>query len=232
MDGPSFKLSPSDFAFLWDECKRCFYLKVVLGFARPAQPFPRIFGIIDLAMKKCYEGTRSEEMAPGAPAGRVKFGDGWVQSEPMGFPGGTAQCHIRGIYDTVIELDSGGFAVADFKTTAVRPASLRKYSRQLHAYALALEKPAPGMPAMAPVERLGLLVYEPSGFSLGENASPQRRSAALGGSVTWIEVKRDMDAFIAWLGTVLAVLEQPIPPPADTECKMCQYREASRRTGW
>jgi len=41
-----------------------------------------------------------------------------------------------------------------------------------------------------------------------------------------------MEAFTAWLGELLAVLEQPIPPPADPECKMCHYRESSRRTGW
>ena len=43
----NWKLSPSDFAFLWEECKRCFYLKVARGFYRPRTPFPGIFSVID-----------------------------------------------------------------------------------------------------------------------------------------------------------------------------------------
>ena len=35
-----FKLSPSDFGFLYDECKRCFYLKVKHGFNRPRRSCP------------------------------------------------------------------------------------------------------------------------------------------------------------------------------------------------
>ena len=44
-------LNPSDFAFLWEECKRCFYLKIVSGFRRPGGPMPKIFNIIDEQMK-------------------------------------------------------------------------------------------------------------------------------------------------------------------------------------
>ncbi len=29
------KLSPGDLTFLWDECPRCFYLKVIMGINRP-----------------------------------------------------------------------------------------------------------------------------------------------------------------------------------------------------
>ena len=32
------RLSPSDFAFLWEQCKRCFYLKVVHGIRQPSMP--------------------------------------------------------------------------------------------------------------------------------------------------------------------------------------------------
>jgi len=37
--GAMIKLSPSDFAFLWEQCKRCFYLKVVHGIRQPSMPF-------------------------------------------------------------------------------------------------------------------------------------------------------------------------------------------------
>jgi hypothetical protein len=60
MSKNNFKLTPSDFAFLWEECKRCFYLKVVHGFQRPFGAFPKIFTIIDAQMKNYYSDMRTE----------------------------------------------------------------------------------------------------------------------------------------------------------------------------
>ena len=59
----SVMLAPSDFAFLWDECPRCFYLKVVRKQGRPRTPFPKVFGTIDRAMKSFYMGQRAESLA-------------------------------------------------------------------------------------------------------------------------------------------------------------------------
>src|SRR5580698_8346615 len=56
-------LAPSDFAFLWDECPRCFYNKVVLNRGRPRSPFPNVFGAIDRAMKLFFLGGRAEGLA-------------------------------------------------------------------------------------------------------------------------------------------------------------------------
>ena len=81
------KLSPSDLTFLWDECKRCFYLKYVHGITRPAAPFPGIFGKIDRLMKEYYEGRPTADLDPTLPAGRVRFGEKWVESVPVTLPG-------------------------------------------------------------------------------------------------------------------------------------------------
>jgi hypothetical protein len=62
-------LSPSDFAFLWDDCLRCFYLKVARKQSRPRSPFPSVFGRIDRAMKDHYLGERAEMVALGMPEG-------------------------------------------------------------------------------------------------------------------------------------------------------------------
>ena len=227
MSPRDFKLSPSDFAFLWEECKRCFYLKVARGFARPPMPFPRVFHTIDAGMKEFFNGRRSETLAPGAPAGVVKFGDGWVESRAVTFPGLAPACHIRGIFDAVIELDGGGFAVVDFKTTDLKSDHAKKYSRQLHAYALALENPAPSAMALGPVRKLGLLIYAPASF---RQEGPD--SALLEGKLAWREIPRDDAGFRGFLESVVALLECADPPPADPECRMCRYRNDSRATGW
>ena len=67
MGGKTWRLSPSDFAFLWQECKRCFYLKNVVGFQRPRSIMPRIFNVIDAQMKDCFMKMRTEKIAPGMP---------------------------------------------------------------------------------------------------------------------------------------------------------------------
>ena len=45
------QLSSSGLTFLWDECPRRFYLKVVQKFTRPFSPMPAIFNRIDKLTK-------------------------------------------------------------------------------------------------------------------------------------------------------------------------------------
>jgi hypothetical protein len=67
----NWKLSPSDLTFLWDECPRCFYLKVKHNFRRPAMAFPKIFSRIDLLMKDVYLGNSTKKISPALPEGKV-----------------------------------------------------------------------------------------------------------------------------------------------------------------
>jgi hypothetical protein len=221
----NWKLSPSDFAFLWEECKRCFYLKVVAGFGRPRGAMPRIFTVIDSRMKDFYAGMRTERMSPGLPPGVVEHGEKWVECRPISIAGRESTCYVKGKFDTVVRFDDGSYGVIDFKTSEQKPDSLRKYARQLHAYARALEDPAPGKLALSPVSRLGLLVFEPAVYAQTGTA------VDLSGSVAWVEIPRDDGGFMTFLGRVLDLLDQPEPPPANPKCEWCRYRETSRRSG-
>ena len=149
----NWKLSPSDFAFLWEECRRCFYLKVVSDFKRPSTPMPKIFTTIDQLMKQRFAGQRKEEVVAGLPGGVFEYSEHWVESRPLAVPGHASSCFIRGKFDTVVRFDDGGFGVVDFKTSARNSEHIPLYARQLHAYACALEQAAPGRPALSPVRR-------------------------------------------------------------------------------
>ncbi len=63
----NWKISPSDLTFLWDECPRCFYLKVRHKFKRPGLPFPKIYQD-RLADEGCIPGPLHTEDFPAAAA--------------------------------------------------------------------------------------------------------------------------------------------------------------------
>ena len=206
-------LSPSDLTFLWEECRRCFYEKVALGARRPASPFPKLFGIIDRAMKDFYLGERAEAIATGAPTGVIGSPDRWVKSAPITLSACGTQVILRGRLDALVHCDDGSYGVVDFKTALPHDGHVSLYSRQLHAYAWALEQPASGLPSQ--VSSLGLLCFAPTCFEADGT------DAALVGDVSWIDVPHDDAGFHALLGEVVALLETPEAPSPDPECRWC-----------
>ena len=224
MEQKCWKLAPSDFAFLWEDCKRCFYLKVVHGFRRPSSPMPKIFTRIDMQMKLCFGGRRTEDVLPGLPGGLLEFSEKWVTSIPLVIPGRASGCFVRGKFDTVIRFDDGTFGVVDFKTCDRNDHHIPLYARQLHAYAFALELAAAGSLCLKPVSRLGLLVFEPTAFSKDGNGS-----CYLGGGLKWIEIPRTDGAFKQFLAEVLDLLESTTVPSPNPDCGWCHYQGASRQ---
>ncbi len=157
------KLSPSDLTFLWDECPRCFYLKYLHGINRPAAPFPSVFGAIDRLMKAHFAGHPASEIDPSLPPGMISVSEKWIESLPVSLPGHSLSCFLRGKIDASIDFDDGSHAIVDFKTSEPKPAQIPFYSRQLHAYAYALEHPAPGKLESQPHLQDGLAGGSPSG---------------------------------------------------------------------
>lgn len=223
----TFKLSPSDLTFQWDECKRCFYLKVKHNFRRPPAPFPKIFGDLDRQMKDfCYDKSLSS-LSPALGEGNVVFGEKWVQSAPIVLPGHTISTYILGKFDTVVQFSADqSYGVIDFKTSRVKPEHVDFYSRQLRAYAYALEHPAPGKLHLSPITRLGLLVFEP------KYLDGQDDILHYGGKMTWQECPLDEPAFLAFLNDAFSLLEEPEPPPAAEDCAYCKYRDQARNLGF
>ncbi len=219
-------LSPSDFSFLWEECKRCFYLKLVRKFNRPSSPFPNIFGIIDREMRAYFMWKETSAMTPDLPPGLMIFGEKWVHSAPIHLDGHPATCSIRGKLDAVLQFEDGSYGVIDFKTSDIKAVSLQLYARQLRAYAYALEHPAPGKFTLSPISHMGLLAFTPETYT----AEGTTRST-LSGTLKWHAIQRNDEAFLSFLDEVLTVLELPEPPAADPGCEWCQYREASRVNG-
>ena len=220
------KLSPSDFSFLWEECKRCFYLKAK-GFYRPQPIFPKIFNIIDEKIKICFKGQRIENLITGISAGTIKYSDEWVESQIINFKGIQSSCFIRGKFDSIIQFDNESYGVIDFKTSEIAEKQIDLYARQLHAYAYALEHPASGKFSCSPISKLGLIVYEPKRFSCKINDE-----ASLRGDIKWLEISRNNGDFLSFLYDVVAILDKEEPPAPAVTCEWCKYRANSRVTGF
>ena len=226
MPNSPIKLSPSDLTFLWDECPRCFYLKYIHGISRPAAPFPSIFGTIDRLMKAQFAGRPASDLDSSLPPGIVTVTEQWIESVPVILPNHTLPFFLRGKLDALIEFNDNSFAVIDFKTSAPKPEQIPFYSRQLHAYAYALEHPAPGRLSRSPISMLGLYIETPHATltSTTSEISFNFRS-------TWLDVPYQVSGFLSFLDRVVALLELPEPPLAGENCTYCQYRQHAREHG-
>jgi hypothetical protein len=102
-NGDPMRLAPSDFAFLWEECRRCFYLKAHKKLFRPRAPFPSIFNTIDLEMKRHMRGLRTTDVIPSMKPGvfLCEDNDAWVECSPITPPGRSGSVFIRGMVRNV-----------------------------------------------------------------------------------------------------------------------------------
>jgi len=214
----NYKLSPSDLTFTYEGCKRCFYQKVVNGIAQPSIPLPSIFSKIAGLLKDHYDGKPTSELHTDLPPGIVSHGEKWVRSQSIKLPNHESTCYISGRFDIVISFDDGTYGVIDFKTSDPGKDSARMYSRQLHAYAYALEHPAPGKLALSPVKKLGLLYFYPDNIN---QQSIERLN--YGAEIVWVEVEKDEEGFLGFIDEVMGVLESPQAPEYSPTCQWCNY---------
>jgi len=221
-----YKLSPSDFTFLWEECKRCFYLKVKNGFPRPFPPFPKMFIKIDGLQKKYFSGKASNFISAKLPSGKITLGEKWVESKPIKFPDMDSSCFIKGKFDSILEFDDKSFGIIDFKTSDPKSEHTPLYSRQLHAYAQALENPAEGKLKLSPISRLGLVCIDHQQMDY-DNKSQQVYYKC---NKTWIEIQRNDKEFLDFLKEIVILLDKEELPDSDPKCPWCEYRDKTKRT--
>ncbi|MFN2641271.1 MAG: PD-(D/E)XK nuclease family protein [Actinomycetota bacterium] len=212
-----FKVNPSDFAFLWDECQRCFYRKVVLGITRPRTPMAKVFILIDGLMKRFYLGAPTSSLSPTLAAGRIEAGDMWLRSKPIEIEGHGASCYIVGRPDSIIAFEDGSYGVIDFKTSRSKDNHVALYSRQLHSYGYALENPAPRAEGLYPITTYGLHCVTP--ISMGGNGA----GLSFEMEAIWIPIEKEENKFLEFMDEVLTVLERRTPPDAGEECLYCRY---------
>jgi hypothetical protein len=185
-----------------------------------------MFGKMGDLTSNYYLGKPSSEISSELPAGRVTLREKWVKSAPISFPDTASQCTIRGRFDAILAFEDGTYGIIDYKTSDASEEKAAFYSRQLSAYAYALENPAPGALSLAPITRLGLFITTPERFEKmpgGETGFITR--------TTWMGLPRDDDTFLALLTEIVSLLDSPTPPDPAEDCGLCNYRKDYNEAG-
>lgn len=209
----AYKLSPSDFKYLWEDCKHCYYLKVKEGLTLPSMGFPSIFNHMSGLLQQDLVGRNTSELNAGLPEGTFTQQEGYMKSAAIP---PSQKTYISGRFDLMTEFSDGTHGVIDMKMIDPKEDAMAKFDRQLHAYKFALENPLEGGNSVE-ISKLGLMVYKPEKISLHKGYVYYR------GKPVWYEIKINMDGFFSFISEVETLLEGPVPDPT-AACAWCRYR--------
>lgn len=206
-----YKLSPSDFAYLYEECKLCYYLKIKQGIVRPFSPFPGVFAALNTRLQGALMGKNLRELSSVLPDGIVESQEGHVQSKQIP----NTNVYIRGKYDLLVRLPDNSYLIVDFKISKPDEEKIAKYQTQLQSYHYAFENPAWGEPKN--ITKLGLIIMYP------DKTRFENGLAVMDFPPKWLEIDIKKDSFMNFVSVVSNLLEGPTPKET-ADCKWCQYR--------
>lgn len=216
----NFKLSPSDFGFLLQECQACYYDKYVSKKYRPRYNMPGIFTIIDGLMTSFFDNKPTSYISKELPPGIITLGGVQVKSRPMLVKDFNCNITIDGKVDSLIQFEDDTIGVIDFKTTTPQKKTAEHYFSQLMCYTLALENPYdPNFIKTCSVSKLGLCCFSPKHFGEGVD------NVGLMGDLEWIEIEKDKVKFKQILKDVAKLLTGPRPEP-NAYCSYCNFKNS------
>src|SRR3989344_5698950 len=206
-----FKLSPSDFAYLYEECKLCYCLKVKKGITQPSMPMPGVFSAINTRIQGSLVGKNLKILSDDLPDGEVVNQEGWVDSILVP----ETSVFIKGKYDLLVKNPDNSHTLVDLKISSPNIDKIEKYKTQLGAYKFALENPKNGNSYK--ITKLALLIFYPDTVNFTDN------SAMVSFPPKWLEIPIDDKSFLELMKDIDELLKSPLPQESKA-CKWCQYR--------
>jgi hypothetical protein len=203
-------IAPSDFAFLFDESPWAFHQKYVSGIKRPPLILPRIFNIIDSAIKDKYSDEDFSKVSKDLPQGILRTSSKWIKSKAIVNENYDLSVQIIGKIDGYVEYPDGTVSIVDFKTSEINEKYAGKYNRQLHSYCYGVTYPEnSNCLKLDNLTDPGLLVFQPNEFSIDYNCK-----ARLLGDLKWQKFPLDLEAFENFIrNEVIPLLAGPEPEP-------------------
>jgi hypothetical protein len=208
----TYKLSPSDFAYLYEECKYCYVQKIKNGIYQPSMPMPGIFGAINSRVQGSLVGKNLNEIFPDLPEGKIISQEGFVDSAVV--PG--TSVFIKGKYDLLMANPDDTYTVIDLKLSQPGEDKIEKYMTQLASYKFAFENPK--FMEKKKITGLSLLIFYP------DKVDYKNGITTLDFPHTWLNVPIDDGKFLDFMKEVDQLLKGPEPTVSET-CKWCLYRK-------
>ena len=207
--------SPSEFAFGYSGCKRCYYdLKV--NDIRINFGFPSIFSKIDSIQKKFYHNKSSKYLNTNkVPEGIIKTDYAKLHKSEVLYDHKDRAFQLRGKIDAYID-HKDFFSIIDFKVTNINEKKSLTYMTQLNSYAIMFEKPDQNYLKLNPVKNLGIFCFEPENLIL-------KNTPALEMSTQYFEIKRNDDLYLKFITEVIDFLEGDIPS-LNNDCSLCNLK--------
>jgi len=206
-----YKLSPSDFAFLYEECKLCYYLKVKHNIKHPSSPFPGVFSTMNTKLQTPLVGKNLKTISNKLPESVVETQEGFVESKVVP----ETNVFIKGKYDLLVKKPDGTYTLVDLKISKPKDDKIEKYKTQLFSYKFALENPIQGKPVK--VTELALLIFYPETVEFKDN------TVKFEFPPKWIDIPIDEKAFLKFMNEIEGLISGP-PPKEDEKCRWCEYR--------
>ncbi|OQY68219.1 hypothetical protein B6D29_01160 [Microgenomates bacterium UTCPR1] len=206
------KVSPSDFAYLYQECKHCYYLKAKKNIPPPNGAFPRIFSDINSKIQNTLLHKNLKTLSSDLPDGIVESQEEYITSARVK---GT-DLYITGRCDLLIKKNDGGYLVVDLKISQAKEDKVDLYKTQLFSYKYAFENPKSGTPK--PIDQLALLVFYPESVSFKDSIANIKLPPK------FMNIPIDEKAFFTFMKEVDGLLKGPLPPEGDS-CNFCNYRK-------
>ena len=211
----TYLFSPSEFAFGYSGCKRCYYdLKV--NDIRINFGFPTIFSKIDSIQKKYYHNKPSKCLNSNiVPTGIIKTDYAKLHKSEVLYDQKDRAFQLRGKIDAYID-HKDYFSIIDFKVTNLTEKKSLTYMTQLNSYAIMFEKPDQNYLKLNPVKNLGIFCFEPNNLKLEITPS-------LVMSTQYFEIKRNDDLYFKFITDVIDFLEGDVPN-LNSDCSLCNLK--------
>lgn len=210
--------SPSEFAYGFEGCKKCYYDKKINNIEFKSF-FPPIFNTFDKLQKNYFNGKNSKLIDNSVEEGVIVADYEKIIKTKVFYDLKKRPFTMSGKIDAYIK-HKNGFSVIDFKTTNINESKIDLYETQLQSYALMLENSNEKSLSLSPVIGLGILCFEPN-----EITNQNKNLADMKWYTKWYKINLDKThkkiiTYITKIQDFLLDGEKPMP---SEKCNVCNF---------
>ena len=210
-----YNFSPSEFAFGYAGCKRCYYDQKVNN-VKVSLPFPSIFSKLDILQKNFYHDKSSDLLGGKIAPGVIKTDYSKTQKSKILEDNKGRKFQLKGRIDAYVK-HKDSFSIIDFKVTDINEKKIDTYATQLLAYAIMFDQPDEGFLKLNPIKDLGIFCFEPDTMVDHQNVPNFKMKTQ------FYLIERDDKKMFEFITMVIDMLEGKNPISKE-KCSICKVR--------